>query len=104
MRLSVADCDILITVNRRMAALCLAGGVALLGCAAAAMAAALVLNSGELLKFGCAVAGSTALVPFKTWYDRVTSITLLRQVKDLLSRGGTLSTTMQNYLQNALAR
>lgn len=87
-----------------MAYLCLAGGLTLVLAAAAAMVVALRLHSEGLLTFGTGAAGGVALVPFKTCYDRITSITLLRQVKDVLKGGGKLSTTMQLYLQNALAR
>lgn len=103
MQLSAGDCDILIRVNRRMANYCLAGGLALIVAAAAAIVVALWLHSDALLGFGAAVAGGAGLVPFKTYYDRVSSITLLEQVRDSLSGGGSLSEAMTIYLQKALA-
>ncbi len=103
MQLSAGDCDILIRVNRRMAHYCLAGGSVLVLAGAATIVVALWLHSDELLKYGGGVAAGVGLVPFKTYYDRVSSITLLEQVRELLRSGGSLSETMTTYLQKALA-
>jgi hypothetical protein len=103
MLIAPPDCDILIHVDRRMSHLCLLGGFLVEALGVAVIAVGLWEKSEALVGYGGTALCTTGLVPFKVYYDRVTRITLVEQVKDALIRGVTLSDATTSFLQKALA-